>query len=286
MTKKSQPAKGPVRATRPPASPAADMSSLQQQLVETKGALEKCQRALQLAKLEVRSANDAKEHFLAIVAHELRSPLTAILLWSKLLNAEDEADTGRREGLQAIEKAAREQQEIVEVLLDQSRIVSGKLRLQPAEVVLANVVRDALAAVRTHAAQKNIILEESVDAEAGTVRADPHRLKQVFSNLLQNAVKFTPEQGRVTFTLTRSGDLVVAQVVDTGCGIDREVLPHLFEGFTRTDSSSIPKAGLGLGLSMARHFAALHGGEITAHSDGPRKGATFAVRLPLPRINS
>ncbi|MDB6167425.1 MAG: hybrid sensor histidine kinase/response regulator [Verrucomicrobia bacterium] len=245
----------------------------------------KTAEALKRARIEAESANLERDHFLATVSHELRTPLTATLLWAKLLNSPENAVSPQvREGLQAIEQSAREQQALIEELLDTSRIVAGKLRLNLAEVAVVPLVRTVLETIRPMAVEQEIVLVDSLDPDAGAVQADPLRLQQVLNNLLSNAVKFTPRHGQITVQLKRIRDVVEIQVSDTGQGISAEFLPRIFDRFVQADSSTGPKAGLGLGLSIARQLVALHGGDLTVESAGLAKGATFTVRLPLPKI--
>lgn len=243
------------------------------------------EEALQRAKTEAESANLAKDNFLATISHELRTPLTATLLWAKLLNVPELPDPEQlREGLSAIEQSAREQQGLIEELVDTSRIVAGKLRLQISEANLVQLVRSALDIIRPIAAEKGVTIVDSIDPEAGVVQADPLRLQQVLTNLLNNAVKFTPSGGRVSLQMKRLGTTVEIVVADTGQGVSPDFLPKIFDRFAQADAASGPKAGLGLGLSIAKQLVTLHGGEITASSAGLAKGSTFTVRLPLFKI--
>jgi PAS domain S-box-containing protein len=240
------------------------------------------------AKIEAELANSAKDHFLANVSHELRTPLSATLLWAKLLTATGPATptpTQIREGLDAILKSSEEQQALIEDLMDTSRIVAGKLRLEPKEFDLAGLVINAAENIRPAANEKGVSLEVAVDPKAGNVSADPQRLQQVIGNLLNNAIKFTPDGGRVRLTLERRGANVTIKVADTGQGIAPEFLPRIFDRFTQAEDSTIrTNGGIGLGLSIVRQLVELHGGTITVESDGLAKGATFSVRLPLPRV--
>jgi len=246
------------------------------------------EEALHKAKTDAENANSAKDHFLANISHELRTPLSATLLWAKLLSAQEDASPQQlKEGLEAIEKSAKEQQALIEDLVDTSRMVAGKLRLQPKEIAFIPLVQSALEVVRSAAAEKGVVLDEALDPKVGVVRADPMRMKQVLGNLLTNAVKFTPPSGRVTLAVERQGDQIEIRVSDTGQGISKEFLSRVFDRFTQADPSGVRHTGgLGLGLSIARQLVEMHGGLISAKSDGLAKGSVFTVRLPFPEIIS
>jgi PAS domain S-box-containing protein len=226
-------------------------------------------------------ANRAKDEFLAVVSHELRTPLTAILGYCGMMRLGKLSEARRAHAFEVIDRNARAQAQLVEDLLDISRIVSGKLRLEVRETDPREVLRAALEAVRPAALAKGIRLE--VDAEpVGEIQADPDRLQQVAWNLLSNAIKFTPAEGRVTARLRREGSGISLQVEDTGQGIPGEFLPYVFDRFRQGDASSKrAHGGLGLGLAISRHLMELHGGTMDAHSDGTGKGATFTARLPV-----
>ena len=237
------------------------------------------QRAQLLA--EAQAANRSKDEFLAILSHELRTPLNAILGWSEVLlvNREDPELLSR--GLEAISRNVKAQTRLIEDLLDISRIISGKMRLEARVVELAPIVESAVEAIR-HAAEAKRIQLRSVLDPAGAIIGDPERLQQVLWNLLSNAVKFTPKGGHVQVSLTRVNSHVEIVVSDDGAGISPEFLPHIFERFRQADSSSRRLAGgLGLGLAISRDLVELHGGSLEAHSAGEGKGATFIVSLPL-----
>jgi signal transduction histidine kinase/CheY-like chemotaxis protein len=231
---------------------------------------------------QAHEANRLKDEFLATLSHELRTPLNAIVGWTALL-ADGRLDAdGRRKAILAIERNARAQTKLIEDILDVSRIVSGKIRLSVGPVDLPAVIRHAVDAVRPAADAREIRLELALDAHAGPVVGDPDRLQQVVWNLLSNAIKFTPRGGRVHVELGRANAHAEIVVRDTGVGIPREFLPHVFDRFRQADASSTRShGGLGLGLAIVRHVVELHGGSVDVASEGEGKGATFSVRLPL-----
>ncbi len=236
----------------------------------------------QLARAEAERANRAKDEFLATLSHELRTPLSAILIWSRLLRSGrlDEASAAR--ALEVIEGNTKLQSRLIEDLLDVSRIVTGKLRLETAPVDVAATVEAAIESVRAAADAKSVRLECGIDYRLGPVSGDRNRLQQIVWNLVSNAIKFTPAGGRVEVRLARDGESARLVVRDTGIGIAPEFLPHIFERFRQADSSSTrAHAGLGLGLAIVRHLVDLHGGTVDVESAGPGLGATFTVTLPL-----
>ena len=238
----------------------------------------------QAAREEAERANRLKDEFLAILSHELRTPLNPILGWSKLLQSGRLDAAKSAEALKTIERNAKLQSQLIEDLLDISRIMRGKLVLQREPTNLASVISAASETVRLAAEAKQIELELDVDSNIGLVFGDAGRLQQVFWNLLSNAMKFTSEHGQVKVRLSQSAHHVQAQVIDTGKGISAEFLPYLFEYFRQEDGSITRKfGGLGLGLAIARQIVELHGGTISAESAGENQGATFTVRLPLFR---
>ena len=236
----------------------------------------------QAGRAEAEAASEAKDQFLASVSHELRTPLSAILLWAKMLRTPSVTDAQRTEGLEAIARSAESQRELIEDLLDTSRIVTGKLRLHLRAFEMATLVREAIDGLRPAADAKRVSLEVTVGRSVDSVLADPDRLRQVLWNLLSNAVKFTPANGRVDVDVQRHGDEVELTVSDTGRGISAANLPHVFERFWQADAAARQNKGLGLGLSIAKQLVELHGGTIEVASDGPGKGTTFRCRLPLP----
>lgn len=243
--------------------------------------------ALNDAKVTAEEANASKDHFLATVSHELRTPLSALLLWAKMLTDGPAMTPAQvREGLEAIKKCAEEQRELIEDLVDTSRIVAGKLRLELQPTELVTMMRSALEAIRPAALEKGVQVGGEFDSAAGLVLVDPHRLQQVVWNLLTNAVKFTPSRGSIHLTLQRQGEDVEIRVTDTGQGISAEFLPRIFDRFRQAaDSTTRTHSGLGLGLSITKQLVELHAGKITAESPGLGQGATFVVRLPLPALD-
>jgi PAS domain S-box-containing protein len=242
--------------------------------------------ALQDANDAALTAGRVKDEFLATLSHELRTPLSSILLWTKILRRGAATPADRDEAIGAIESSAEAQKELIEDLLDTSRIGQGKLRIDLRDVPLVGVVRDAVTAIAPAAEAKGVVVTTDLAAETGVVRADPDRLRQVVWNLISNAVKFTAADGRVSVTLRRTAAAEVELgVADTGQGIEPEFLPHVFESFRQGDASNTRRyGGLGLGLSITKQLVELHGGTIRAESPGRGRGATFVVRLPLPRV--
>jgi signal transduction histidine kinase len=238
-----------------------------------------------LARRDAEVANRLKDDFLSTVSHELRTPLSAILGWAQLLRSGKVGIDDTGEGIAVIERNARAQKQIIEDLLDMSRIISGKLRMNVQRIDMAPVIGAAIDTVRTAADAKNITLSKSIDAGATIVNGDPNRLQQVVWNLLANAIKFTPKGGRVDVALSCVNSQVQIAVSDSGAGITPEFLPHLFERFRQGDSSaSRLHGGLGLGLSIVRQLVELHGGTVTAYSEGPGRGARLVVAIPLSPV--
>jgi signal transduction histidine kinase/CheY-like chemotaxis protein len=243
--------------------------------------LEKLVVAEQRLRAEAERANRAKDEFLAIVSHELRSPLNALRGWSHLLATTRPLEpTLVERAAKAIKRNVDHQTRLIDDLLDTSRIVSGKLNIERRVVNLAEMVNAALEAARPGAAGKEITLRFT-PGDAVMVVGDSGRLQQLASNLLSNAVKFTPERGAVQVSLLKNGERVQLVVRDNGLGIAPEFLPHVFDRFTQADTTSARRAGgLGIGLALVRHIALLHGGQVRADSPGLGKGATFTVDLP------
>jgi PAS domain S-box-containing protein len=235
----------------------------------------------QAARRDAEAANRAKDEFLATLSHELRTPLNAIVGWSHLLRTGQLDDAQRTRAVEVIDRNAKAQSQIVADVLDVSRIVMGKLRLDVHPVELATVIEEAIDTLRPAAAAKDIRIEAILDRE-GRVSGDPDRLQQVVWNLVANAIKFTPAGGKIRVSLHGVDSHAEVVVEDTGTGIRRDFLPHVFERFRQSDSSSTrAHGGLGLGLALVRHIVELHGGTVAAESRGEGQGATFTIRLPL-----
>lgn len=229
-----------------------------------------------------RAAQTATDRLLSRIAHELRTPLSATLLWAKLLNTSTLPDLDLlREGLKAIETSALEQQVLIDQLLDVSHILTGKLRLQCKTVALRPFVLAVLKPWQALAKSSGIRLTVLIDPLAGSIRADEKRLKQILTHLLSNALKFTPQGGKVGFQLNRHGKGIGLRLTDTGRGITPAALPMIFERFAASrDSGGAIASGLGIGLYLTGHLVKLHGGTIRAQSAGLDHGATFTVLLP------
>jgi PAS domain S-box-containing protein len=242
--------------------------------------------AAQAAQKQAEQANRLKDEFLATASHELRTPLTAVVGWSRLLRTGKLDAENSARALESIERNATLQTKLIDDLLDVSRIITGKLTLDRRPLEIAHVVSDAVNTVRPAADAKNIAIETSFDAEAEPVLGDANRLQQVLWNLLSNAVKFTPKYGRIEVALQRVNSEVQISVGDSGEGISSEFLPYVFDRFSQGDGKTTRShSGLGLGLAIARQLVELHGGTVKAHSDGPGRGATFKLRLPVLSIN-
>ena len=234
------------------------------------------------ARAAAEAASRAKDAFLATVSHELRTPLSPILAWSRMLRQGNLGEEKGRRALEVIERCARSQAKLVEDLLDVSRIITGKLRLEVRPVPLIPVVQAAVEVVRPAAEAKGLTLQAVLDSESLAVAGDAERLKQVVWNLASNAVKFTPKGGRVEVRLAAVDGHIEIRVSDSGQGIGPEFLPQIFQRFEQADSTSTrAHGGLGLGLAIVRHIVELHGGTVHAESPGVGQGAIFTVRLPL-----
>ena len=237
------------------------------------------------ARAEMHRVNLLKEEFLANLSHELRTPLNAILGWAQLIATGKVGPQDVEQGMQAIARNARAQAQLIDDLVDMSRIVSGKVRLDVRDTDLSVVVQQAVDTVRPSVEAKEIRLRQVVDPLLGSVTGDPTRLQQVVWNLLSNAVKFTPRGGRIDVILGRVDSNVEISVNDTGAGIPPEFLPHLFERFRQLDSSATrTSGGLGLGLSIVKQLVELHGGHVRAASAGVGQGASFTVSIPLAAV--
>ena len=235
----------------------------------------------QAARASAEQANLLKDQFLATVSHELRTPLTAILGWSDLLRRGVLDDASRDRADRAIYLGAQRQAQLIEELLDVARIMSHKLQLELTTVDLKDVVRNAVEIVQLNAEAKRIAIGVEEDPSIGVVHGDRGRLHQVATNLLANAVKFTPEDGEVHVRLRQADDVVEMIVSDNGQGIPADFLPSVFEPFRQANATNTrAHGGLGLGLSIVKHLVEAHGGNISAESEGEGQGATFTVRLP------
>jgi signal transduction histidine kinase len=234
---------------------------------------------------EAQEANRAKDEFLATLSHELRTPLNAILGWAQILRKKHVDGLTIERAFEAIERNAKAQAELIEDMLDVSRIITGRLRLELRPVELFTPVEAALDAVRPAAEAKGVRLESRIFPKAGVILGDPHRLQQIVWNLLSNAVKFTPAGGSVCVSAQRLDTHLRLTVSDTGKGIHPQFLPHVFDRFRQAENTiSRTHGGLGLGLSIARHLVELHGGSIDASSGGEGRGATFTVTFPIREI--
>ncbi|HJX90831.1 MAG TPA: ATP-binding protein, partial [Pyrinomonadaceae bacterium] len=244
--------------------------------------LENLMHKEQAARAEAEAANRVKDEFLAIVSHELRTPLNAIVGWTHLLKNGKLGQPESERAIQTIGRNATAQAAIISELLDVSRIISGKLKLDMKPVDLAEVINEAVDVVRAAADAKGIEVVTSLDQKAGLVAGESVRLQQVIWNLLTNAIKFTPKNGTVKVQLERADSHVVVAVSDTGAGIPTGFLPHVFERFQQADSSEKrTHSGLGLGLSIVRNLVEMHGGSVIAESEGAGQGAIFTVTLPI-----
>lgn len=243
--------------------------------------------AAERARASAEAANRAKDEFLATMSHELRTPLNAVLGWALILRANGDDEDTRRRAIDTIERNARAQAQIVEDLLDVSRIVTGKLHLEMNPVELVAVIESATDSIRLAAETKRIEIRQHVDRSASVVMGDTARLHQVISNLLTNAVKFTPQGGLIHIRLERTDGMARISVQDSGQGISPEFLPHVFERFRQADGSTTrAHGGLGLGLAIVRHLTDLHGGRVHAESAGIGRGATFVVEIPLMQLDA
>jgi len=229
----------------------------------------------------MKAAERAKDEFIAIISHELRTPMTSILGWTRMLALGGLDEQTRGDALEAIERSTLAQAKLIEDLLDESRIASGKLRLDMRALDLAAIVTSAASMARPAAEAKQISLTLDCADERFDVFGDPARLQQAIGNLLGNAIKFTGEGGRVRVRVRRDGASGVIEIIDTGRGIPPALLPHVFERFLQGDDHNDRQSGLGLGLSITRHIVEMHGGSVVAESAGEGQGARFAIRLPL-----
>ncbi len=235
-----------------------------------------------LAKTEAERANRIKDEFLAVLSHELRSPLNPILGWVKLLQRRQMSEAKTAQALESIERNAKLQTQLIDDLLDVAKILNGKLSFEPEPVSLDLAIASAIETVKASAAAKSISLTFNNAAQSAVILGNSTRLQQIVWNLLSNAVKFTPLQGEITVNLERKKDRAQVVVRDTGKGIKAEFLPHLFESFRQEDATITRSyGGLGLGLSIVQYLVEMHAGTISAASPGEGLGATFTVSLPL-----
>jgi CheY-like chemotaxis protein len=235
-----------------------------------------------VARLEAERTSRLKDEFLATLSHELRTPLNAILGWARLLHGGQLDSTTKLRAIESVERNARVQTKLVEDLLDVSRIITGKWRLETRPVDLCTSVEAAIETIRATLETKGIALEKELDLSIGLIMGDPNRVQQILWNLLSNAVKFTPNGGHIQVRVTREGGNAAISVKDSGKGINEEFLPYVFERFRQADGSLTRKyGGLGLGLAIARHLTELHGGSIEAESAGDDQGSVFTVKFPL-----
>ncbi|HYP29933.1 MAG TPA: response regulator [Blastocatellia bacterium] len=241
----------------------------------------------QKARERAEAANRAKDEFLATVSHELRTPLTSILGWARLLRSSEIDQASFVRGLDTIERNAKSQAKIIEDILDVSRIISGRLRIEVHSLDLVPIIEMAVDAVRPAAEAKAIRIQVSLDPSVGALRGDPNRLQQVAWNLLSNAVKFTPNGGEINVCLRRGERGAQIVVTDNGNGISPDFLPFVFDRFSQAEGHITRRhGGLGLGLAIVRHLVEMHGGTISVYSAGEGQGATFTVELPFTSADS
>ena len=240
-------------------------------------------RREQEGRQEAEGASRSKDEFVAMLSHELRTPLSAIVGWVHLLRTAALNAEARQRALDVIERSTRTQMQLIEDLLDVSAIITGNLRVDRRVVDLAAVVEAAIETVRPSLEAKGLELRTQLDPTIPSVSGDPDRLQQVVWNLMTNAVKFTPAGGVIDVALRRRDSDVEIQVKDTGCGIEAEFLPHVFDRFQQAEAGrASARAGLGLGLAIVQRIVDLHGGVVPAESAGSGRGACFTVRLPVP----
>jgi signal transduction histidine kinase/CheY-like chemotaxis protein len=263
--------------------------TLEAEIAERKGIEERLRVSLiqaQMARADAEHANRLKDEFLATVSHELRTPLNAIIGWAHMIRSGNLNETTRTRAMETIERNAKSQAQLIEDILDVSRVITGKLHLNIGPVDAATIINAAIDAVQLAADTKGIQLEVTLDPSARHISGDAGRLQQVVWNLLSNAIKFTPAGGHVAVRLERADANVQIRVSDTGEGISPDFLPFIFDRFRQADGSSTRShGGLGLGLAIVRHLVELHGGTVGADSRGAGHGATFTITLPLAVAN-
>ena len=237
---------------------------------------------LRLRAEELEESNRVKDEFLATLSHELRTPLTSILGWSRLLHSNQLSEQDRERAIHIIQRNAESQAKLIEDLLEVSRIITGKLRIEFQPVTLPSIVETVINSLRPAADTKYLQLESAIDPAAGPVLGDPARLQQIVTNLLSNAIKFTPDRGRIDIRLQRINSYARLEIRDTGVGIEAAELPYIFERFRQADSSNVrAHGGLGLGLAIVDYLVRQQAGAVYVESEGPGKGATFIVEFPL-----
>jgi PAS domain S-box-containing protein len=244
--------------------------------------LRQIHEVLRLRAEELEESNRVKDEFLATLSHELRTPLTSILGWSRLLHSEQLSEQDRQRAIQVIQRNAEAQAKLIEDLLEVSRIITGKLRIEFQPVAFASIIETVINSLRPTAEAKNLQLETAIDPTASPVLGDPARLQQIVTNLLSNAIKFTPDGGRVEIQLQRVDSSARLELRDSGVGIAAKDLPHIFERFRQADSSNVrTHGGLGLGLAIVDYLVRQQSGSVYVESEGLGKGATFIVEFPL-----
>jgi CheY-like chemotaxis protein len=237
------------------------------------------------ARAQAETASSLKDEFLSTASHELRTPLNAILGWARLLSSGALEPSAYARAFETIERNARAQVQLIEDILDGSRIITGKLRLEMRSLDMTEVVQAAVDAIKPAAAAKNIRIDLRIDPEATRIYGDADRLQQVIWNLVNNAIKFTDKGGSVAVDLWRLDTSIALSVSDNGKGISPDFLPYIFERFRQADGSTTRRyGGLGLGLALARHLVEAHGGTVRAESAGEGQGATFTVLLPVQAV--
>ncbi|HQU86086.1 MAG TPA: ATP-binding protein, partial [Pyrinomonadaceae bacterium] len=237
------------------------------------------------ARRDAETANRMRDEFLATVSHELRNPLNAMLGWARLLQKNQLDEINSQKAVDAIVRNAEAQNRLIEDLLDVSRIVAGKLRLDIATIQPKDFVEAAINTVKPAAEAKDIKIRTFIDDDLNKISGDTNRLQQVVWNLLSNAIKFTPKHGEVNLSVQSLDSMIEIRVKDNGIGITPDFLPHVFDRFRQGDSSTVKKfSGLGLGLAIVRHITEMHGGIVEVFSEGDGKGATFTVKLPIAAI--
>ncbi|HSE23325.1 MAG TPA: HAMP domain-containing sensor histidine kinase [Pyrinomonadaceae bacterium] len=234
----------------------------------------------QKLRAQAEEANRLKDEFLAVISHELRTPLNAIVGWTNLLRSDKADQELLAKGLDVIQRNALLQSRMIEELLDVSSIVAGKIVLDNQLLEMASIIDDAVNSIRPVADAKHITIFTDIHPDVGSLIGDPNRLQQIVGNLLSNSVKFTPNRGHITVSAGRVGSEIELSVRDSGCGIEAAFLPHVFERFRQAGEKARSGGGLGLGLAIVRHLVELHGGSVTAHSEGIGLGAVFTVRFP------